>query len=173
MRSGAEAASVAAAVSCCPAESIIGDDDDDSGTIRGLHLAAGANTPEDTVVNCVLIGIANDDGFAEELLSLSIEGIVGHSRIKDFRNSVCLPGQPPGRGASGKFTPLFFSSLLFRYNRSAQADSDSNQESKTFVTLVNTDGVQKPVPNTCTAAGFEVITIGRFCGDKRGYSTRD
>ena len=52
---------------------------------------------------------------------------------------------------------------------SAQVDSHSNQESKTFVALVNTEGVQKPVPNTCTVAGFEVITIGRFCGDNRGF----
>ena len=37
------AASVAA-VSCCAADSIA-DDDVDSGTIRRLHLAAGASTP--------------------------------------------------------------------------------------------------------------------------------
>src|SRR5437660_4836246 len=51
---------------------------------------------------------------------------------------------------------------------SAQVDSHSNQESNTFVALVNTEGVQKPGPNTCTVAGFEVITIGRFWGDNRG-----
>jgi hypothetical protein len=34
--------------------------------------------------------------------------------------------------------------------------------------LITIEGVENLVPNVCTVAGFEVITIGRFCGDNRG-----
>ena len=42
-------------------------------------------------------------------------------------------------------------------------------ETETFVALVITVGVENVVPNICPVAGFEVITIGRFCGDNRGF----
>ena len=38
------------------------------------------------------------------------------------------------------------------------------------VALVAIEGVEHLVPNVCTVAGFEVITIGRFCGDNRGQT---
>ena len=52
---------------------------------------------------------------------------------------------------------------------SAQVDSHFNHETETFVALVITVGVENVVPNICPVAGFEVITIGRFCGDNRGF----
>src|SRR5262249_18124816 len=37
-----------------------------------------------------------------------------------------------------------------------------NPDAKTVVALVNMNGVETVVPNTCPVAGFEVITVGRF-----------
>ena len=45
-------------------------------------------------------------------------------------------------------------------------------ETETFVALVITVGVENVVPNICPVAGFEVITLGRFCGDNRGLRLR-
>jgi hypothetical protein len=54
---------------------------------------------------------------------------------------------------------------------SAQAIHILIRDAKPAVALVAIEGVEHLVPNACTVAGFEVITIGRFCGDNRGYWT--
>ena len=51
---------------------------------------------------------------------------------------------------------------------SAQAIHILIRDAKPAVALVAIEGVEHLVPNVCTVAGFEVITIGRFCGDNRG-----
>jgi hypothetical protein len=51
------------------------------------------------------------------------------------------------------------------FHKARRLDTNWKPEDQNILAGTDSEGVETLVPNTCTMAGFELITVGRFWGD--------